>query len=87
MFYLVLYFLVGIFQDFLGTLNMRYIAKGKVFLSVLTSFLVTAVSLLVLYNILTQLDSQRSILAIVIYAFGIGTGTFFAMKFKLGFKD
>jgi uncharacterized protein YebE (UPF0316 family) len=83
----VLFFLVGIFEDFLGTINMRYIAKGKVFLSVLTSFLVTIISLLVLYNILTQLDSQRSILAIIIYSLGIGTGTFFAMKFKLGFKD
>jgi len=83
----ILFFLAGILQDFLGTINMRYIAKGKVYFSVITSFLVTVVSMSVLYNILTKMDSQRSLLAIVIYAAGIGTGTFFAMKFKIGFKE
>ena len=79
--YLILYFLAGVLQDFLFTLNLRYVAKNKVFLAVLTSFLVTVVNLFVLYNILTQLDSQRTIAAIIIYAFGITTGTFLAMKF------
>ncbi len=85
--YLIIFFLAGILQDFLGTINMRYIAKGKVSLSVLSSFLVTVVSMLVLYNIFTQLDSQRSILAIIVYALGISAGTFLAMKFKIGFKE
>lgn len=83
----LLYFLAGVSQDFLFTLNLRYVAKNKVWLAVLTSFLVTVVGLLVLYNILTNFDSERSILAIIIYAAGIATGTFFAMKFKLGMKD
>ena len=85
--YLIIFFLAGILQDFLGTINMRYIAKGKASLSVLSSFLVTVVSMLVLYNIFTQLDSQRSILAIIVYALGISAGTFLAMKFKIGFKE
>lgn len=85
--YLVVYFLAGVLQDFLGTLNMRYIAKHKILLSVCTSFLVTVVALVVLYNILTNLDSERSIVAIIAYALGIAFGTFLAMKFKVGLKE
>lgn len=83
MVYLIIYFFAGVLQDFLFTINLRYVAKNKVFLAVLTSFLVTVVNLLVLYNILTQLDSQRTMAAIIIYALGITTGTFLAMKFKI----
>ncbi len=85
--YLLIYFLAGVLQDFLFTVNLRYVAKNKVLLAVLTSFLVTVVNLVVLYNILTQLDSQRTFAAIIIYALGITTGTFLAMKFKMGLKD
>lgn len=74
-------------QDFLLTLNWRYIAKHKIAPAVGLSFSVTIVSLLVVYNIISRLDSQRSILAIVIYAAGVATGTFLAMKFKVGFDD
>jgi uncharacterized protein YebE (UPF0316 family) len=83
MIWLIVYFFAGVVQDFLFTVNLRYVAKNKVFLAVLTSFLVTVVNLLVLYNILTQLDSQRTLIAIIIYALGITTGTFLAMKFKI----
>ncbi len=85
--WLVIYYFAGVLQDFLFTLNLRYVAKNKIFLAVLTSFLVTLVNLIVLYNILTQFDSQRTFLAIVIYALGITTGTFLAMKFKPGLKE
>jgi len=85
--YLFIFFLAGVLQDFIATLNMRYIAKGKIFSAVITSFLVTMVGLLVLYNILTDLDSKRGVIAIGVYALGIAVGTFFAMKFKLGLKD
>jgi len=83
----IVYFLVGVLQDFLFTLNLRYVAKEKVFPAVLTSFLTVVISMLVLYNIVTQLGDQRGILAIIVYALGIGTGTFLAMKFKLGLKS
>lgn len=86
-YYLILYFLVGILQDFLVTLNWRYIAKHKIAPAMTMSFLVTIVTMLVIYNILSRLDSQRSIVAIVIYAAGVAAGTFLAMKFKVGFDE
>ena len=86
-YYIILYFFVGILQDFLVTLNWRYIAKHKIGPAMLLSFLVTIVTMLVLYNILSKLDEQRSIVAIIIYAAGVATGTFLAMKFKFGFDD
>lgn len=85
--HLIAYYLVGIVQDFLFTLNLRYTAKDKVAPAVLFSILTVLVSMLVLYNIITELDAQKSILSIIIYSLGIGTGTYLAMKFKAGFKD
>lgn len=86
-YFIIAYFFVGIFQDFLLTLNWRYIAKHKVAPAVLMSFLVTITTMLVIYNILIKLDSQRSIFAIVIYAAGVAAGTFLGMKFKYGMGD
>jgi hypothetical protein len=86
-YFLFIYFFVGIFQDFLLTLNWRYIAKHKIGPAVLMSFLVTVTTMLVIYNILVKLDSQRSILAIIIYAAGVAVGTFLGMKFKYGFEE
>jgi sorbitol-specific phosphotransferase system component IIC len=81
---LIVYFVAGIIQDFFFTAGIRYVTKEKVFLSVLTSFLTVVVSMLVLYNIVTELTGQSGILAIVIYAAGVGTGTFLAMKLRIG---
>ncbi|OGI98632.1 hypothetical protein A3H53_01285 [Candidatus Nomurabacteria bacterium RIFCSPLOWO2_02_FULL_40_10] len=86
-YYLLIYFFAGVLQDFVFTLNLRFVNKDRILPAVLTSFLITVISLLVLYNILTNLDSQRSILAIIIYAAGIATGTYFAMKFKVAHKE
>ena len=86
LFYLFVYFLSGILQDFLLTLNFRYIAKDKVTPAAILSFLTTVVSMLVLYNILTTLDNQRSVAAIIIYALGIAVGTILGMKAKIGLK-
>ena len=77
---LVVYFAVGIVQDFFFTLNTRYVAREKVALAVFYSFLTVLISMLVLYNILTDLDAERSILAIIVYSLGIATGTYIAMK-------
>lgn len=84
---LIIYFAVGIVQDFLLTLNWRYVAKDKALPAVSFSFLTTVVSWLVFYNILTGLDSRQSIVAIIIYSLGVATGTYLAMKFKIGFKS
>ena len=86
-YYIILFFFAGILQDFLLTLNWRYIAKNRAVPASALSFLVTIVTMTVLYNILTRLDSQRSIFAIVVYALGIGTGTYLGMKFKIGSGD
>ena len=85
--YLIIFFLVGILQDLLATLNVRFIALHKIWPAVVSSFLTVVVAMLVLYNILSDLDAQRSIPAILAYAFGIAVGTFFAMKFKLESKE
>ncbi|MBU4274327.1 hypothetical protein KKE19_00760 [Patescibacteria group bacterium] len=84
---LIIYFIVGVVQDFLLTANWMFVAKEKVFLASLFSFLTTVMTILVLYNILTNLDTQRSIVAIIVYALGIATGTFLAMKLKIGTKE
>lgn len=84
---ILLYFLAGILQDFLITLNWRYIAKHKVVPSVILSFLVTIVTMLILANILSKLDSQEGVVAIITYSAGVAAGTFLAMKFKFGFND
>lgn len=86
-YYIFIYFFVGILQDFMLTLNWRYIAKHKIAPAVSMSFLVTITTMLVIYNILAKLDEQRSIVAIIIYAAGVAAGTFLGMKFKYGFED
>ncbi|MDD5625586.1 MAG: DUF5698 domain-containing protein [Patescibacteria group bacterium] len=85
-YYLIIYYLAGVLQDFLCTLNWRFINKEKVIPAAVFSFALTIVSMLVLYNILTQLDKERSILAIIVYALGIGTGTILGMKTKINSK-
>ena len=84
---LLLYFLAGVLQDFLVTLNQRYVIKNHVVSAMITSFIITIVSLVVLYNIISSLDPQKSIPAIIIYALGIAVGTFLAMKLKIGQKN
>ena len=86
-YYLILYFLAGVLQDFLLTLNWRFINKERAIPAAFFSFAVTVVTMLVLYNILTQLDKQRSIVAIIVYALGIGIGTILGMKTKIGSKN
>jgi len=82
--YLIAYFLAGVLQDFLLTLNWRFVAKERVIPAAFLSFVVTVVSMIVLYNILTELDGQRSILGMIIYSVGIATGTVFGMKTRIG---
>ncbi len=85
-YYLILYFLAGVLQDFLVTLNWRFVSKERVIPAAIFSFTVTVVSILVLYNIITKLDEERSLIAIVIYALGVGTGTILGMGMKISPK-
>lgn len=77
---LAIYFLAGMVQDFFFTLNSKYIAKDKVLPAVAFSFLTILMSMVVLYNILNEIDSERSISAILVYSVGIAIGTYLAMK-------
>jgi ABC-type maltose transport system permease subunit len=72
-------------QDFFFTMNSKYIARDKITPAVIFSFLTVLMSMVVLYNILNELDSERSIWAIIIYSLGIAVGTYVAMRFP-GFK-
>lgn len=84
MFYIYfLYYIAGVIQDFSLTMNWRFINKEKALPAGFFSFLTTIITMTVLYNILTQLNSQRSIIAIMVYALGIATGTILAMKTKM----
>ncbi len=82
----IVYFFAGVLQDFLFTVNLRYVSKDKIFMSVATSFLTVVVSMLALYNIVTQLDPANGIPAIIIYCLGVAFGTYLAMKFKISSK-
>lgn len=77
--YLFVYFFVGVLQDFLVTMNWKYVAKNKILPAVSFSFLTTLVNMVSLYDILTRLDQQNSLFAIVVYATGISMGTLLAM--------
>lgn len=81
------YFLAGVLQDFLVTINQRYVIKNRVMSAIITSFLITIVGMIVLYNIISSLDSEKSVPAIIVYALGIAVGTFLAMKLKIGQKN
>lgn len=82
--YLTVYFFAGVLQDFLLTLNWRFVANEKIIPASFFSFIVTIVSMVALYGILSDLGGQNSILAIVVYSLGIATGTFLGMKIDIG---
>lgn len=86
-YFLLIYFFVGIVQDFILTLNFRFIAKDKILSAVISSFVITVISMLVLYDILTRLDTQKSLVAIIVYALGIAAGTYLGMKFKVASRE
>jgi len=86
-YYLLIFYLVGLLQEFLATLYLRFIAKGKTMPAVALSFIITLIGLLVIFNILIRLEAQKGVIAIIVFALGVATGTFLAMKIKKGFKD
>ncbi|MDP2641371.1 MAG: hypothetical protein Q8P39_02415 [Candidatus Yanofskybacteria bacterium] len=79
----IVYFFAGIAGDFLITLNIRFIAKERVVLAATTSFVVTALSFFVIFDILTRLSAGGSIIGIFAYALGVGVGTVLALKTKV----
>lgn len=81
--YLILYFVAGIVQDFLFTLNVRAIDERRTFLAALTSFFTVFVGMVILYNIISRLNAEQSLMAIGVYCLGIALGTALGMKYHL----
>ena len=82
----LLYFVAGLIQDFMWTLNVRFIDHDKSVKAAVTSFLGTVITVTVLYNILNQSELQESIVAILIYAGGVASGTLLGLRFNLSYK-
>lgn len=82
-YFLIFYFLAGATQNFLFILNMRFVQRGRPVLASIFSFLVSMLSVWVLYDIITRINQSQGIIAIATYAFGIAVGTYAAMKLKL----
>jgi len=83
-YYIIIYFLVGLMQDFVIALYTRLVNEGAALSSAVLSTLITVINLAVIYSILIRFDSERSIFAIIAYALGNGVGTFIGVKFKIG---
>lgn len=75
----LLFFLVGILQDFLITSYYQAIAKERSWHASALSTSITLVNLVILYEILSGIQNQ--ILTIILaYAIGNGVGTMIVMK-------
>ncbi len=83
---LFIYFLAGILQDFLFTLNLRYVSQNNIVPAMFFSFTTSVVGFTVFYKIVTDLSPDKGLVAIIVYSLGIAAGTFIGMKFKPGFK-
>jgi len=84
--YLIYYF-AGVLLDFLLTSNWRAVAKEKPITATIFSFATTVISTTVLYGIIATLDPSKSMIAIIIYSLGVASGTFLAMRLKVGTAD
>lgn len=62
---------------------MRFVHRERALLVGLFSFLVSMLSVWVLYDIITRIGQARGMIAIVIYSLGFAAGSFTAMKLKL----
>lgn len=79
---LIIYFAAGIVSTLLETLNVRFITKGKALQASLITFSVVLIGFGVLFDIIANLN-QSGFLGIVIYAIGVGIGTFIGTNLRL----
>ena len=79
-----LYFIAGIIQEFLFTVNIRAIDNRNVLLAAATSFLTVSFGMVIFYNIIARFNNEQSFIAIGVYSFGIGVGTALGMKYHMG---
>lgn len=79
------FFAVGIIEDFIGTMTLRYLIAKRIWATTLSTFVITIISLAVFYGIFVKIDQdERRILAIFVYSVGISMGTYLGMKMKMG---
>jgi hypothetical protein len=74
-----LFFAVGFVQDLLITFYYQAVARDNSEKSAVLSVIVTLVNVIVLYEILTGIES-RVISVIVAYALGNGVGTYYVVN-------
>ena len=71
---IIVYFLVGVLQDFMIALYTRLVSTKQTIWASLLSFIITAINLAVIYTLLTGLEDKGWI-AILAYAIGNAVGT------------
>jgi dolichol kinase len=79
---LLLFFLAGLFQDLLWTLTMRAVSERKTYHAATLSFINNVSGTLVFYSIFEKIDPSQSLLVILIFGLGVGTGTIVGMEYK-----
>ena len=86
MIWLIRYFIVGLIEDFLGTMTLRLVIKERIWLSTIFTFVINVIGMAVFYSIFVRLttETEDGIIAILVYSLGIASGTFVAMKVKIG---
>ena len=83
--WLIIYLIVGMIEDFLGTMTLRMVVKERIWLSTIFTFFINVIGMVVFYSIFVRLtnETEEGIISILVYSIGIAMGTFIAMKVKI----
>ena len=80
----LIFFIVGVIEDFIGTMTLRYLIAKRIWATTISTFAITIISLAVFYGIFIKIEEDpKRFLAILVYSLGISVGTFLAMKIKI----
>ena len=77
------YFGVGIFLEFLSTLYIRFVAERHSFRAAFISFVNTILVIGIIYKLIESINTSHNFLLLIIYAAGVGTGTYLGTLLKL----
>ena len=81
-FTLIVYLAAGIILAYFSTVQIRLVAGSKIWRASFLTFFLQVVNLFVLANIIAEINSKRSVISVLVYAFGISVGTFIALHYK-----
>lgn len=79
----ILYFGVGIILEFLSTLYIRFVAEKHSIKAASISFINTILVIGMIYSIIESINTQHNYVSLVIYAAGVGAGTYLGTLFKI----